>query len=90
MESILKYYEFSPFIKDTSQTFGKNEISYFELNTTHFLIFEKDGDEYNLYISKFKNEKEIGKKPPEIIELLVKSYDKSNSKHRVAIRKYIG
>jgi hypothetical protein len=90
MENVFKYFDFSSFKKDTSRTFNENEISYTELNSEHFLIFEKVENQYNLYVSKFKNESEIGKKSPEILELLVENYDKSNSAHRVAIRRYLG
>lgn len=90
MENVLKYFDFSPFKKDTSDSFNGNEISYTELNSEHFLIFEKENENYNLYVSKYKNEKEIGNISPEILELLVKEYDKSNPKHRVAIRRYLG
>ncbi|MDT7832224.1 hypothetical protein RQM59_07520 [Flavobacteriaceae bacterium S356] len=88
MENVLKYYEFSSFKKDASQTFHGNEISYSELNATHFLIFEKSGNQYNLYISRYGLKKEIGVKPPEIVELLVENYDKSIPEHRIAIRRY--
>lgn len=88
MENVLKYYEFSPFKKDTSQTFHGNEISYSELNETHFLIFERLNDVYNLYVSKYDHKKEIGVKPPEIVELLIENYDKSIPEHRIAIRRY--
>lgn len=90
MENVFKYFDFSPFKKDTSKSFDGNEISYTELNSEHFLIFEKQGNQYNLYVSKFKNKSEIGNKVPEILELLVENYDKSNSEHRVAIRRYLG
>ncbi|WP_026777037.1 hypothetical protein [Polaribacter sp. Hel_I_88] len=89
MENVLKYYEFSDFIKDKSDSFSGNEISYTELNKTHFLIFEKNQETYNLYVSKFKNSKEIGVKPPEILELLVENYDKSIPEHRIAIKQYL-
>ena len=89
MENILKYYDFSSFKKDESGAFSGNEISFTELNTTHFLIFEKNNSSYNLYVSRYKNKKEIGRKPPEILELLVENYDKSVPEHRVAIRKYL-
>ena len=90
MENVFKYFDFSPFRKDTSNSFNGNEISYTELNSEHFLVFEKEGTQYNLYVSKYKNKSEIGKKAPEILELLIKNYDKSNSSHRVAIRRYLG
>ena len=90
MENVFKYFEFSSFFKDSSNTFSGNEIAYTELNAEHFLIFEKENDSYHLYVSKYKNRKEIGKSSPEILELLVRDYDKSNSKHRVAIRRYLG
>jgi len=90
MENVFKYFDFSPFKKDTSSSFNGNEISFTELNSEHFLIFEKEENQYNLYVSKFKNENEIGKNPPQILELLVENYDKSNSAHRVAIRRYLG
>lgn len=88
MENVLKYYEFSPFKKDVSQTFHGNEISYSELNETHFLIFERSNDIYNLYVSRYDHKKEIGVKPPAIIELLIENYDKSIPEHRIAIRRY--
>lgn len=88
MENVFKYFEFSPFKKDASNTFKGNKISYTELNSEHFLIFEKDQGNYNLYVSKYKSKKEIGNKAPEILELIVKNYDKSNSQHRIAIKKY--
>jgi len=90
MENIFKYYEFSTFKKDTSNSFHGNDISYTELNSQHFLIFEKEGDNYNLYVSKYNNVNEIGSKSPEILELLVKNYDKSKPEHRIAIRRYLG
>ena len=88
MENVLKYFEFSEFIKDNSGTFS-SQISYSELNPQHFLIFEKDGNNYNLYISKYKNVSELGNKSPAILELLVKDYDKSNSEHRITLRRYM-
>ena len=89
MENVLDYYEFSPFVKDKSNTFSGHEISFTEINETHFLIFEKNGQTYNLYVSKYKNNKEIGIKPPEILELLVENYDKSIPEHRIAIKQYV-
>ena len=89
MENVLKYYDFSSFKKDESDTFSGNEISFTELNATHFLIFEKNNSSYNLYVSRYKSKKEIGLKPPEILELLVEKYDKSIPEHRIAIRKYL-
>ena len=64
MENIFKYYEFSEFFLDKSNTFSDNEISFTELNSTHFLIFEKVKKNYNLYVSRYNNKKEIGIKPP--------------------------
>ena len=89
MENVLKYYEFSDFFKDNSDSFSGNEISFSELNATHFLIFEKNNKTYNLYVSKYSNQKEIGVKPPEILELLVENYDKSIPEHRLAIKQYL-
>lgn len=89
MENVLNYYEFSPFVKDKSNTFSGNEISFTEINEIHFLIFEKNQETYNLYVSKYKNSKEIGVKPPEILELLVENYDKSIPEHRIAIKQYL-
>lgn len=89
MENVLKYYEFSPFVKDESNTFSGNEIAFTELNETHFLIFEKKEETYNLYVSKYENKKVIGIKPPEILELLVENYDKSIPAHRIAIKQYL-
>ncbi|MFY0603224.1 MAG: hypothetical protein JXQ93_04695 [Flavobacteriaceae bacterium] len=88
MENVFKYYEFSPFKKDTSHTFDGNEISFSELNDTHFLIFEKKNNQYNLYVSRYKNKKDIGVEPPEIVETLIENYDKSIPEHRIAIRRY--
>ena len=89
MENVLKYYEFSLFIKDESNAFYGNEIAFTELNATHFLIFEKKETTYNLYVSKYSNKNEIGIKPPEILELLVENYDKSIPEHRMAIKQYL-
>lgn len=88
MENVFKYYDFSDFKKDNSNTFSGNEICFSEVNPTHFLIFEKQNDSYNLYISKYQNKKEIGVKPPEIVELLVTDYDKDIPAHRIAIKQY--
>lgn len=90
MENIFKYFDFSPFNKDYSKSFNGNEISYTELNPKHFLIFEKEKEFYNLYVTKYKSKSDIGINPPEILELIVTNYDKSNSEHRVALRKYLG
>ena len=90
MENIFKYFDFSPFKKDDSNAFNGNQISFTELNTQHFLIFEKEQDIFNLYVSKYSKKSDIGNKSPEILELLVANYDKSNSQHRVALRRYLG
>lgn len=89
MENVFKYYDFSTFKKDNSNAFSGNEICFTELNETHFLIFEKQENNYNLYVSKYQNKKEIGEKPPEVVELLVENYDKSLPEHRIAIKKYL-
>ncbi|WP_271406606.1 hypothetical protein [Tenacibaculum soleae] len=89
MENVFRYYEFSDFIKDKSATFSENEICFSVLNEQHFLIFEKNKDTYNLYVSKYKSEKEIGVKAPEILEMLIKDYDKSIPDHRIVLRKYL-
>lgn len=89
MENVFKYYEFSDFLKDTSNSFSGNDISFSELNATHFLIFEKKQEAYNLYVSKYANKKDIGHKAPEIVELLVENYDKSIPEHRLAIKQYL-
>lgn len=88
MENVFKYFEFSSFFKDQSGAFGDNEIAYSELNSEHFLIFEKEDQSYNLYVSKYEGKESIGTSEPEILELLIKDYDKSNPAHRVAIRRY--
>ena len=90
MENIFKYFDFSPFKKDHSNAFNGNQISFTELNAQHFLIFEKEQDIFNLYVSKYSKKGDIGNKSPEILELLVTNYDKSNSEHRVALRRYLG
>ncbi|MBU3010439.1 hypothetical protein KO506_03430 [Polaribacter vadi] len=89
MENVLKYYEFSEFFKDNSSAFSGNQIAYTELNATHFLIFEKNNTTYNLYVSKYQQRKDIGVKPPEIVELLVENYNKSIPEHRIAIKQYL-
>ncbi|KRP27442.1 MAG: hypothetical protein ABS28_03595 [Cryomorphaceae bacterium BACL22 MAG-120619-bin32] len=88
MENIFKYYQFSDFLTDASGAFSSNEICFSELNETHFLIFEKTATSYNLYVSRFKNKKEIGKNPPEILEILIENYDKSIPEHRNALKQY--
>ena len=90
MENIFKYFDFSPFKKDYSNAFNGNQISYSELNAQHFLIFEKEKAICNLYVSKYSAKVDIGNKPPEILELLVTNYDKSNPEHRIALRRYLG
>ena len=90
MKNIFKYFDFSPFKKDDSNAFNGNQISFTELNAQHFLIFEKEQDIFNLYVSKYSKKSDIGNKSPEILELLVTNYDKSNSQHRVALRRYLG
>ncbi len=89
MENILKYYEFSDFFKDASGTFSEKLICFSEINSKHFLIFAKDNETYNLYVSKYRSKKDIGQFPPEIIETLVQNYDKSIPEHRVAIKRYL-
>ena len=88
MVNIFKYYQFSDFLTDASGAFSSNEICFSELNETHFLIFEKTATSYNLYVSRFKNKKEIGKNPPEILEILIENYDKSIPEHRNALKQY--
>ncbi|WP_405608531.1 hypothetical protein [Polaribacter sp. Asnod1-A03] len=89
MENVFKYYEFSDFFEDKSDTFSGNEISFTELNDTHFLIFEKNNSSYNLYVSRYKGKKDIGLNVPEILELLVENYDKSIPEHRIMIKQYL-
>mgnify|MGYP000232878517 CR=1 FL=1 len=89
MENVFNYYEFSSFFIDESSAFSGNEIAFTELNSEHFLIFEKNNSHYNLYVSKYKNKSEIGKKAPEILELLVENYDKSVPEHRIAMKQYL-
>jgi len=89
LENVFKYYEFSDFFVDESETFSGNQICYSELNEEHFLIFEKVDSAYNLFVSKYESRKKIGKQPPEILELLVKDYDKSLPEHRIVLRKYL-
>ena len=89
MENVFKYYEFSPFFLDTSDSFSGNEISFTELNETHFLIFEKNKDAYNLYVSRYLQKNDIGVNAPEILELLVENYDKSITAHRIMIKQYL-
>lgn len=89
MENIFRYYEFSSFFIDTSGAFLKNEICFSELNKQHFLIFEKELDAFNLYVAKYGSKSEIGTKPPEIVEVLVKNYNKSVPEHRIILRKYL-
>ncbi|ARV07638.1 hypothetical protein BTO04_13470 [Polaribacter sp. SA4-10] len=89
MENVFKYYEFSIFFLDTSDTFSGNEICFTELNETHFLIFEKKNSTYNLFVSKYQSKNDIGFKPPEILELLVEDYNKSIPAHRIAIKQYL-
>ncbi|KAB1155318.1 MULTISPECIES: hypothetical protein [Tenacibaculum] len=89
MENVFRYYEFSEFITDNSGAFSGNEICFSILNEQHFLIFEKNNEAYNLYVSKYDSKKDIGVKPPEILESLIKNYDKSVPEHRVVLRKYL-
>jgi hypothetical protein len=88
MENVFKYFEFSDFFKDESGAFSNNDIAYSELNSEHFLIFERENDQYNLYVAKYAAKKEIGTTKPEILELLIEDYNKSNPEHRIAIRRY--
>jgi hypothetical protein len=41
-------------------------------------------------VSKYSKKSDIGNKQPEILELLVTNYDKSNPEHRIALRRYLG
>ncbi len=88
MTNVFLYYDFTPFFKDESDSFSGNDICFSELNSEHFMIFEKNEENYNLYISKYKFKKEVGKIAPEILEILVENYDKSIPEHRIAIRRY--
>ena len=89
MEKIFFFDEFSEFFTDTSEQFSGNQISYTEINSNHFLIFEKIDSSYNLYISKYTSVKNIGISSPEILELLVKEYDKTDGSHRQLIKQYL-
>lgn len=89
MENVFRYYEFSDFFIDKSEVFKGNEICFSELNAQHFLIFEKNNEKFNLYVSKYESKSKIGLNPPEILELLVENYDKSLPEHRVILRQYV-
>lgn len=88
MTNVFLYYDFNTFFKDESDAFSGNEICFSELNSEHFLIFEKNAENYNLYVSKYKSKKEVGKNKPELLEMIIEDYDKSIPEHRVAIRRY--
>ena len=88
MTNVFLYFDFKPFFKDTSGAFAGNDICYSQLNAEHFLIFESNGGNYNLYVSKYTSKKEIGVQAPLILELLIENYDKNIPEHRVAIRRY--
>ena len=88
MTNVFLYYDFTDFITDESHSFSGNKICYSELNAEHFMIFEKEGGKYNLFISKYASKNDIGKKPPLILETLVKDYNKSIPEHRVILRRY--
>ena len=90
MENVFKYFEFSDFFKDESGMFSGNEICFTILNETHFLIFEKINNTYNLHVSKYNNKAEIGVKAALILELVVENYNKSLPEHRIAMRQYLG
>ncbi len=89
MTNVFLYYNFTDFFKDESEAFQGNEICYSELNSEHFMIFEKEVENYNLYVSKYESKKDIGKKKPVILESLIKNYDKSIPEHRILLRKYL-
>lgn len=89
MENVLKYYDFSNFFEDHSGVFNGNQIAYTVLNEQHFLIFVKNNDVYDLYVSKFLSKNEIGQAVPEILELLIENYDTSIPEHRVLLRQYL-
>ena len=89
MENVFKYYEFSDFFQDKSNSFSGNSICFSELNETHFLIFEKKNSTYNLYVSRYHHKKDVGVNSPEILELLVENYDKSIPEHRLMIKQYL-
>ena len=89
MTNVFLYYNFSPFFKDESDVFSGNEICLSELNSEHFMIFEKIDEKYNLYVSKYKSKNAVGKNKPIILEMLVENYDKSIPEHRVALRRYL-
>lgn len=88
MTNVFKYFNFKPFLKDTSGAFSGNDISFSELNTTHFLIFESNNGNYNLHVAKYNSKAEIGVKAPLILELIIENYNKDIPEHRVAIRRY--
>jgi 3-methyladenine DNA glycosylase AlkC len=88
MINVLLYYDFFRFFKDESNVFNGNEISYSELNSEHFLIFEKSNENYNLYVSKYNSKNDIGKNKPLLLELVIENYDKSIPEHRIALRRY--
>ena len=88
MTNVFLYYNFTPFFKDESDSFLGNDICFSELNSEHFMVFEKIENRYNLYISKYNSKNEIGKVAPQILEVLVENYDKSIPEHRIAIRRY--
>ena len=88
MTNVFLYFDFKPFFKDASGAFDGNDICYSQLNSEHFLIFESNNGNYNLYISQYKSKNEIGVQAPLILELLIENYDKNIAEHRVAIRRY--
>ena len=88
-------WDFSPSVATSREnesfiTTGELKIPYVAIPFQLTDIFEKNQQHYNLYVSKYKNEAEIGNTSPEILEILVINYDKSNAEHRVALRRYLG
>ncbi len=90
MDSILTYYGFSPFLKDTSGYFDAEQISFAAIKDDLYLVFAKtDKNLYKLVFCQYPNQKAIGVEFPSAANELISNFVKDLKEHREIIQKYL-
>jgi len=90
MDSIMTYYGFSPFLKDSSGYFSAEQISFACIKGDLYLVFaQTDQNQFKLVFCQYPNLEAIGKEFPAAANELIPSFVKDLKEHREIIQKYL-
>ena len=90
METLLEYYNFTPFFKDRSGFFNQNLICYSLIRDDLFLVFEQiEEGEFKLWFVQFADDEGIGNVNPDAANLLIDNFEIDLKEHRELLQKYL-